>query len=276
MKSALPLILLALGTFAASSACAQAPAQANSPAPRTESFEPEVGQQGKDVIWVPTPQELVEKMLDLAKVTPADTLIDLGSGDGRTVIAAAKRGLTALGIEYEPKMVELSQRLAREAGVQDRARFEKADLFETDLSRAQVITLFLLPELNQKLRPRLLDLAPGTRVVSNSFTMGDWAPDDRASLPSPCTTWCNALLWIVPAKVHGEWQLGTETLTLTQTFQTVAGTLGNQPVDGILKGKEITLRVGSRTYTGTVDGTRMRGRVMPAAGSETEWSALRR
>ena len=277
MKSAFPLILLALGALAASTACAQTPTTATPPSSSGESFEPEVGQQGKDVIWVPTPQELVEKMLDLAKVTPADYLIDLGSGDGRTVITAAKRGLTALGIEYEPKMVELSRKLAREAGVQDRARFEKADLFETDLSRAQVITLFLLPAINEKLRPRLLELAPGTRVVSNSFTMGDWAPDDRASLPSPCTTWCQALLWIVPDKVQGEWQLGKETLTLTQTFQKVTGTLGDQPVtEGMLKGKEITFRVGPRTYTGTVDGARMQGRVSAPAGPQTEWSALRR
>jgi hypothetical protein len=279
VKAPRHLVLVSVGAIALTSvACAQAPLSAPPPdTTRTESFEPEVGQQGKDVIWVPTPQELVDRMLDIAKVTPADYLIDLGSGDGRTVITAAKRGLTALGIEYEPQMVELSRRRAIEAGVQDRARFEKADLFETDLSRAQVITLFLLPSINEKLRPRLLDLAPGTRVVSNSFTMGDWEPDDRAVLPSPCTSWCTALLWIIPAKVQGEWQLGRDTLALTQTFQKVTGTLGGQPVtDGQLLGKEISFKAGNRTYAGTVEGGQMRGRIVPAAGPGAEWSARRR
>jgi hypothetical protein len=273
------MVLFVLGAIAVTStACAQVAPPASSPQEtRRESFEPEVGQQGKDVIWVPTPQELVDRMLDIAKVTPADYLIDLGSGDGRTVITAAKRGLTALGIEYEPKMVELSQRLAREAGVQDRARFEKADLFETDLSRAQVITLFLLPSINEKLRPRLLELAPGTRVVSNSFTMGDWEPDDRAVLPTPCMSWCTALLWIVPAKVQGEWQVGRDTLALTQTFQKVSGTLGKEPIaEGRLLGKEISFRVGNQTYAGTVDGGQMKGRIAGPSGPQGDWGARRR
>jgi hypothetical protein len=283
VKANIHRVVLTLGAIALSSvACAQAPQSAQSTgtagaAAPLESFEPEVGQAGKDVIWVPTPQELVEKMLDIAQVKPSDYLIDLGSGDGRTVITAAKRGLTALGIEYEPKMVELAQRRAREAGVQDKARFEKADLFETDLSRAQVITLFLLPTINEKLRPKLLDLAPGTRVVSNSFTMGNWEPDDRAVLPSPCTSWCSALLWIVPAKVQGEWQVGRDTLALTQTFQQVTGTLGNEPVtEGKLRGKDITFKVGARTYQGTVDGTQMKGTIVAASGPGGAWNARRR
>src|SRR3954463_2181146 len=140
-------------------------------------YEPKVGQAGKDVVWVPTPQALVNKMLDMAKVTPSDYLIDLGSGDGRTVITAAKRGLKALGIEYNPDMVALSQRNAAAAGVSDKATFVKADIFESDFSKATVITMFLLPSLNLQLRPKLLDLAPGTRVVSNSFRMEAWEPD---------------------------------------------------------------------------------------------------
>jgi len=141
-------------------------------------FEPQVGQAGKDVVWVPTPQALVDKMLDMAKVTPQDFVMDLGSGDGRTVITAAKRGARALGIEYNPNMVELSQKNAAAAGVTARAAFQNADLFETDLSKAQVITMFLLPSINMKLRPKLLDLRPGTRIVSNTFTMEDWEADE--------------------------------------------------------------------------------------------------
>ena len=139
-----------------------------------KDYEPSVGQEGKDVVWVPTPQALVDKMLDMAKVTPKDYVIDLGSGDGRTVITAAKRGSKALGIEYNPDMVELSKRNAAKEGVSDKANFVKADLFESDFSQAQVITMFLLPSINIKLRPKILDLKPGTRIVSNSFDMEDW------------------------------------------------------------------------------------------------------
>ena len=142
-----------------------------------KEYQPEVGQDGKDVIWVPTPQALVDKMLDMAKVTPKDYVIDLGSGDGRTVITAAKRGSKALGIEYNPDMVELSKRNAAKEGVSDKATFVKADLFESDFSQAQVITMFLLSSINLKLRPKILDLKPGTRIVSNTFDMGDWKPD---------------------------------------------------------------------------------------------------
>ena len=149
-------------------------------------FEPQVGQAGKDVVWVPTPQELVNKMLDLAKVTPQDYIIDLGSGDGRTVITAAKRGARALGIEYNPDMVTLSQRNAAKENIGNRAAFTKADLFETDFSQASVITMFLLPDINLKLRPKILDLKPGTRIVSNTFTMGDWKADETSSVTENC------------------------------------------------------------------------------------------
>src|SRR3954471_16260348 len=145
--------------------------------PQQKPFEPSVGQPGKDVVWVPTPQALVNKMLEMAKVTPADFLMDLGSGDGRTVITAAKRGVKAMGIEYNPDMVALSIKNAAEAGGSDKATFVKADIFESDFSKATVITLFLLPVLNLRLRPKLLEMAPGTLVVSNSFRMEAWEPD---------------------------------------------------------------------------------------------------
>jgi SAM-dependent methyltransferase len=236
-------------------------------------FEPQVGQAGKDVVWVPTPQALVERMLDMAKVTPQDFLMDLGSGDGRTVIAAAKRGLRAQGVEYNPDMVALSQRNAKEAGVTERATFVKADLFETDFSKAQVITMFLLPSINLRLRPKILDMRPGTRIVSNSFTMENWQPDDTQTLGGDCTSWCTAHLWIVPAKVDGTWQLGQNALALKQEFQVVSGTLGSNAVtDGKLNGENITFKVGNTTYTGKVDGNSMRGTM----NGGTAWTATKK
>src|SRR5688572_12808166 len=178
-------------------------------------FEPQVGQAGKDVVWVPTPQVLVEKMLDMAKVTPQDFVIDLGSGDGRTVITAAKRGARAMGIEYNPDMVELSKKNAAKENISaEKATFVKADLFETDFSKASVITMFLLPDINLKLRPKILDLKPGTRIASNTFTMGEWEADETAQLTGDeCQSWCTALLWIVPAKVEGTWKMPQGQLT---------------------------------------------------------------
>jgi Methyltransferase domain len=237
-------------------------------------FEPQVGQAGKDVVWVPTSQALVDKMLDMAKVTPQDYVIDLGSGDGRTVITAAKRGARAHGIEYNPDMVELSVKNAAAAGVSGRATFEKADLFETDLSKAQVITMFLLPSINLKLRPKLLELKPGTRIVSNSFTMEDWEADEKQEISGDCTNWCTALLWIVPAKVEGTWQLGSNQLTLKQQFQMVSGTLGSTPVSGRLRGDEITLSAGGVSYTGRVDGNSIKGSVK--GGTNGAFTATRK
>jgi Methyltransferase domain len=237
-------------------------------------YEPKVGQPGKDVVWVPTPQALVDKMLDMAKVTPEDYLIDLGSGDGRTVITAAKRGLHGLGIEYNPDMVELAKRNAAQADVSDRATFVKADIFESDFSKATVITLFLLPQLNLKLRPTLLTLKPGTRIVSNSFTMDDWQPDETATVTDGCTSWCTALFWIVPAKVDGTWKVGTADLTLTQQFQKISGSLGGTPIaDGSLNGDQISFTVGTARYTGRVTGNAMQGSM--TGGSGASWSATR-
>jgi len=245
-------------------------------AQQNQEYSPEVGQEGKDVVWVPTPQALVDKMLDMAKVTPKDYVIDLGSGDGRTVITAAKRGARALGIEYNPDMVELSKRNAANAGVSDKATFMKADLFESDFSQATVITMFLLPEINLQLRPRILDLKPGTRIVSNSFDMGEWTADETASVDDGCSSWCEALLWIVPAKVAGKWKLPQGELTLTQTFQFVTGTLKSGNViaaikDGRLKGDQIFFTAGEGQYNGRVTDTVMEG-TMKSGGS---WKATR-
>ena len=240
-------------------------------------FEPKVGQAGKDVVWVPTPQALVDKMLDMAKVTPRDYLIDLGSGDGRTVITAAKRGVRARGIEYNPDMVELRE-AQRRAGRTwaTRPPFVKADIFESDFSKATVITLFLLPTLNLKLRPTLLNAGtPGTRVVSNSFTMDDWEPDETATVTEGCTTWCTALFWVVPAKVEGTWRAGGKDLVLTQKFQKLSGTFGGAPIaEGSLRGDEITFTAGGAKYTGRVAGTAMNGTV--EGGGAATWSAVRR
>lgn len=251
------------------SACAQAQSGKS-------EYQPQVGQEGKDVIWVPTPQSLVDKMLDMGKVTAKDYLIDLGSGDGRTVITAAKRGAKALGIEYNPEMVELSKRNAAKEGVTDKASFAKADLFESDFSQATVITMFLLPDINLKLRPKILNLKPGTRIVSNSFTMGDWSSDDTVIAKDGCISYCTAYLWIVPAKVEGNWQLADGELTLKQTYQMISGTLksgGNtvQIANGKLNGDQITFNAGGSLYTGRVTSSGMEGTI----SSGGDWKASR-
>ena len=240
---------------------------------KPKPFEPQVGQAGKDVVWVPTPQELVEKMLDLAKLTPKDFLIDLGSGDGRTVITAAKRGAHALGIEYNPDMVELSRRNAEAAGVSKTATFEKADLFETDFSKADVVTMFLLPSIKMRLRPTILKMKPGTRIVANTFTMEDWEADETAQATKDCVSWCTALLWIVPAQAEGTWTVGSSTLTLTQKFQMLSGTMGSETVTGRLRGADITFDVGKVKYSGHVSGNTMSGTM---SGSRTgNWTATK-
>ncbi|HTY61450.1 MAG TPA: class I SAM-dependent methyltransferase [Acidobacteriota bacterium] len=247
-------------------------------AQQESGYQPHVGQAGKDVVWVPTDEGLVGKMLDMAKVTPQDYVIDLGSGDGRTVIAAAKRGAKAHGIEYNPDMVDLSIRNAAEAGVSDKATFAKADLFESDFSKATVITMFLLPDINLRLRPTLLNLKPGTRVVSNSFTMEDWQADETASMGGNCNTWCTAYLWIVPAKVEGTWRLPDGELTFTQQFQIIKGRLEaggkSVPLVGKLRGEQVQFAIDDAEYTGRVNGDTITGTVKKASGL-SEWSATR-
>ena len=249
--------------------------------PAAKDYEPSVGQAGKDVVWVPTSQALVDKMLDLAKVTPADVLMDLGSGDGRTVITAAKRGLRASGIEYNPDMVELSKRNAAQEGVTDRATFMKADLFETDLSQATVITMFLLPDINLKLRPKILDLKPGTRIVSNSFTMGEWESDSRADATDKegCVSYCTAYLWIVPAKVEGTWRSPQGEFDLRQTFQKFTGFLKSGGTataftNGRIRGDQVSFTVSGAQYSGRVRGDTIEGTVKSAAGT-SPWKATR-
>jgi hypothetical protein len=251
-------------------------AHSSASAQPARGFEPRVGQPGKDVVWVPTPDELVEKMLNLANVTANDFVIDLGSGDGRTVILAAKRGALAHGIEYNPEMVELSKRNAAAAGVGDRATFATEDLYESDFSKASVITMFLLPQINLKLRPKLLDLKPGTRIVSNTFAMGEWREDGSDNIESECINWCTALLWIVPAKVGGTWKLPEGELTLQQSYQFITGTLksGNEitPIaNGKLKGDQILFNAGGVVYAGQVSGSSMEG-TLSSGGT---WTAMR-
>jgi hypothetical protein len=241
----------------------------------SQDYSPSVGQEGKDVIWVPTPQSLVERMLQMAKTTSNDYVVDLGSGDGRTVITAAKKfGARALGIEYNPDMVELSKRNAQKEGVADKAQFMKADIFQTDFSKATVLTLYLLPSLNLKLRPTILDMKPGTRVVSHAFTMDDWSPDQVESSEGR-----TAYMWIVPAKVSGTWRVelpggpSFET-TFIQQFQNVGGSAkaSNKPVqfsNGKLQGETITFSIADesnvrREFTGRVNGNRIEGTVRTA------------
>ncbi|HOP00388.1 MAG TPA: class I SAM-dependent methyltransferase [Bacteroidales bacterium] len=242
-------------------------------------YVPEVGQQGKDVVWVPTPDELVDLMLKTAKVTAKDYVVDLGSGDGRTVIAAAKLGARAEGVEYNPDMVVLSKRNAEREGVADRVSFVEADLYEYDLSKATVITMFLLPEINLKLRPRLLELKPGTRVVSNTFTMGEWSPDFEVTTEENWNSWNTALMWIVPAKVEGSWQIGADKLSLTQEYQMIYGSYitGDQIVqitDGRLSGNDITFRVNGNLYTGKIEGSAMTGELYQGSVKKS-WNATR-
>jgi SAM-dependent methyltransferase len=237
-------------------------------------FVPESGQAGKDVVWVPTPPALVEKMLDLAKVTPQDFVMDLGSGDGRNIIAAAKRGSRAVGVEYNPDMVNLSNRLAKEAGVSDKASFVQGDMYVADISKANVMALFLLPTNLLTLRPKFLDLQPGSRIVSNTFTIEGWTPEEQVTLPD-CDAWCTALLYIVPAKVAGTWKTPGGDLTLTQDIQTVSGSLSRQgrviPVTGRVTGTEILLQGLPGEFRGRVNANLIEGTI--AAGDR--WQMTR-
>jgi SAM-dependent methyltransferase len=242
-----------------------------------QSYQPYEGQPGKDVVWVPTTRTLVEKMLDLAAVTPRDYVIDLGSGDGRVVIAAARRGAQALGVEYEPEMVALARKSAQEEGVADRARFVQGDLFEADISKATVLALFLLPANLNRLAPKFLDLPAGTRIVTNTYRIDEWVEETQMSMPD-CITWCSAYLYLVPAKLAGAWKLPTGDLRLTQQYQTLEGTLvtpdGRETkVDGKVSGDHVRFTGGLDIYTGRVHGQQMYGEVSGASGGH--WTATR-
>jgi len=255
-------------------------------------YKPSVGQEGKDVIWVPTPQALVERMLEMAKLTPTDIHYDLGSGDGRTVIAAAKRGAQAVGVEFNPDMVALSERAAAKEGVSAKAKFINGDIFQTDFSHATVVTLYLLPSLNLKLRPTILRMKPGTRVVSHAFSMDDWQPDQTENVEGR-----TAYLWIVPAAVEGTWRFSVQgggpkeyELGLRQQYQQVEGLA---KLDGRmgqlrnvkLRGDQISFSIHEiagtsgtlrRDFTGRVSGNTMQGVMKQANGAaEVKWSATR-
>ena len=253
MSRILPLLLLMLG--AAGAAAAQ---------PAVDPYKPRMGQQGKDVVWIPSPESMVEKMLDMSGVSSRDFVIDLGSGDGRNVIAAAKRGAQALGVEYNPDLVELSKRNAARAGVSDRATFVQGDMFEADISRATVLVLFLIPSNLERLKPKFLALKPGTRIVSNTYEIGGgWEPDrsDRVEL---CASWCGAHLYIVPARAAGVWRLPDGDLYLNQEYQYVWGAYEQNGIslpveDGRLNGDEITFTVNTVQYAGRVDGDTIEG-----------------
>jgi SAM-dependent methyltransferase len=244
-----------------------------------EPFQPQVGQAGKDVVWVPTPPALVEKMLDMAEVTPRDYVVDLGSGDGRNIIAAAKRGARALGVEYNPEMVELSRRLAATEGVGDKASFVRGDMYEADFSQATVLALFLLPDNMMKLRTKFLALKPGSRIVGNTFGFEGWNPDQQETISGECTSWCTALLWIVPAKVEGTWRIPGGELAFAQNFQMLSGTLtaGGRvtPIaEGRMRGDEIRFVAGDAEYTGRINGDSIEG-VVTLEGKSERWTAAR-
>ena len=240
-------------------------------AAQTQEFVPEVGQPGKDVVWVPSPPETVEKMMEVGRITPQDFVIDLGSGDGRNVIAAAKRGARGLGVEYNNDMVELSKRIADKEGVAQRAQFVQGDMFQADFSKATVLALFLLPSNLLQLRDKILDLQPGTRVVLNTFGIQDWTPDEQVTLEN-CTSWCTVMLNIVPAKVEGTWKLPQGELTLSQQYQMVTGTMKYSdgrtvPVNGRLRGYDITLTGDDKQeFKGRVNGKTLEGTARTSNG----------
>ena len=248
-----------------------------SAAATAQAYQPYEGQPGKDVVWVPTTRALAERMLDLAGVTPKDYVMDLGSGDGRVVIAAAKRGARALGVEYEPDMVALARRNAAEAGVADRATFVQGDMYEADLSSATVLALFLLPANLGRLTPKFLQLPPGTRIVTNTYRIDDWVEEQQLELEG-CTAWCKAYLYLVPANLAGRWQLRGATLSLTQRYQAVEGTLvsagGREArVEGTVSGDRVRFTSGLDVYAGRLHGARLSGVVSGASGGA--WSATR-
>jgi len=256
-----------------------------------QKYEPHVGQAGKDVIWVPTPDEVVERMLTMAMVGPGDIHFDLGAGNGKIAIAAAKRGATATGIEYNPEMAKYANEQAQAAGVAGvgpgKAIIRQADIFVTDFSKATVITLYLLPTLNMKLRPQILSMKPGTRVVSHSFTMEDWEADEISTLDGR-----KAYFWLVPAQVGGSWSLevagnARSELVIEQTFQKIGGWVNlTKTVQGglreaRLRGPDIAFAYVDqsglrRDFTGKVDGKKMEGTFRDAKGQDGRWSATKR
>lgn len=277
LQSTLSLIILSLFVFAQNEV-------------GQKEFVPHEGQAGKDVIWVPTPYSLIEAMLDKAQVGPGDFLVDLGSGDGRIVIEAARRGARAVGIEYNPDMVRLSSERAKEEGLADRAVFLNMDLFEYDFSGATVVSMYLLSELNLKLRPRILEMKPGTRVVSNTFNMGNWIADaeiyakpgadkrDEDEHSSYNWDWAG-YYWVVPAKMDGVWNFMDGELVVEQKYQMIHGNFNihgksHRIEQGRLTGSEVQFVINGITYAGKVENERIAG-VFTDGSKNGTWEATR-
>lgn len=254
-----------------------AQAQPKTRADCERDYKPSVGQTGKDVVWVPTPDELIARMLRMAKVADKDYVIDLGAGDGKIAIAAAKNyGATSLGIEYNPDMVKLAQCMVQVEGVGNKTKIVQGDIFKEDFSKATVLTMYLLPELNLCVRHRVLAMRPGTRVTSHQFTMGEWEGDEQADID-----YRTAYLWIVPARVGGTWALreanGTTTpVVLTQNFQKIGGA---GVTNASLRGEEIRFthtdaKGATRTFTGKVSGNQMTGTLRTSSGEAPATATL--
>jgi SAM-dependent methyltransferase len=247
---------------------------------QTQPFQPYEGQPGKDVVWVPTPDALVEKMLDMIKLTPKDYIIDLGSGDGRNIIAAAKRGARGHGVEYDADMVALSRHKAEEAGVADRAKFIQGDMYEADLSEATALVLFLLPINLDRMRDNFLKLPPGTRIINNGYKISGWEEVETGSIGGDCITWCMAYLYLVPAQVAGVWRLPAGELWFEQEYQALNGVLTTKqgrklPVWGSVTGERIRFNVGLDTYEGRVRGKEMSGNATGAVSGFWKAAKLR-
>ena len=255
---------------------AQAQAQAQTQATAPDQYKPTVGQPGKDAVWVPTSPALVEKMLDMAKVTKNDFVMDLGSGDGRNIIAAAKRGARGVGVEWNADLVTLSNRAAEKEGVGNLAKFVQGDMYAADVSKATVLALFLLTENMDKMVDKFLAMKPGTRIVVNTFGISGWTPDESEKVENDCTNWCTSQLWIVPAKAEGTWTLPQGELTLKQEFQMLSGSLQGQPIaNGRMRGERIqfTSATGAQ-IEGRVVGDTMTG-TMAVGGATTPFKAVR-
>jgi len=242
-------------------------------------YKPESGQSGKDVVWVPTPHQLVDVMINMAKLTSNDYLVDLGSGDGRIVIAAAKKGIKAAGVEYNPDMVAYAKKYAEREGVAGKTDFIQADLFEYDLSKHSVITMFLLSDINRRLKPTLLDLKPGTRIITNTFSIDDWPYDEKQEINEESVAWNTAYLWIVPAKVEGSWKFNDGDMELTQTYQTVTGNMKTggasyQIAEGKLRGAVFNFKCNGVNYECTVNKNEMKG-TAKKEGKTSAWVATK-
>ena len=267
-----------LGAFIIAAACVDSPA-AQTAAQTKEEFVPQVGQPGKDVVWVPSPEETVAKMMEVGKITAQDFVVDLGSGDGRNVIAAAKLGARGLGVEYNPDMVALSKRIAAKEGVAERAQFVQGDMYEADFSKATALALFLLPSNLTTLRDKIFNLPAGTRVVLNTFSIPDWTPDEQTTVEN-CSQWCTVMLNIVPAKVAGTWRTGDgREFMLTQQFQMLSGTAKGSDgqtinVTGRLRGNDVMLSTGKQEFNGRVKGGVIEGSQRPNGGGATQQLTL--